>query len=285
MSLMGMNRIVKKYGAYIGGVAALLMLIVSLSGLGNNLTRGGAGGNTPAANAATSEKSVATVGGEAITRPQLDQALEQEMRGQRMPPPPPAQMDAYRYQTLNTFKQKAALIAAAKAAGVTVSESDIARERDKAWTMMRPQVAQVLNLPSTATDAEMEKAMSAQQPGLTIAAFKGRISDDDVRTSLYRDGLLASFKKQVKVSEADVKRSYDEIQVRHILVASGAKGLPDAQAKTKAEKILAQVKANPAGMADLAKQFSDDPRQQSQRWLLRLGPRVAVCAGVHAGCA
>ncbi len=72
----------------------------------------------------------------------------------------------------------------------------------------------------------------------------------------------------VKVDEAAARQHYEANKARyqepeqrsasHILIKTEA-GADKAAAKAKAEKILAQVKADPAKFADLAKQNSDDP--------------------------
>ena len=265
MSLMGMNRAFKKHGAWLGGGAAALMLVVALSGLGANTLRGGSG---PADRAATAaDAPVATVGDLQITRPALDQQIDRLIHQQMsmMPPPSPAEMDRFRYLLLNQYKDKAALALAAKAAGVTISDDDMSRERDKAWALQRGAMVSTLGLPAKATDADVDKALATQQPGATVARYKQVIApDDQVRTSLYQQGLINQMKKQVQVNEDQVKKSYDGIQVRHILVKSGAGGLPDAQAKVKAEGLLAQVKADPSKMAQLAQLNSDDPGSKAK---------------------
>jgi hypothetical protein len=58
------------------------------------------------------------------------------------------------------------------------------------------------------------------------------------------------------VTEEDLRNEYEEVKLRHILVSTSK--LPDAQAKAKAEKILAEVKAG-KDFATLANEYSDDP--------------------------
>jgi tetratricopeptide (TPR) repeat protein len=61
----------------------------------------------------------------------------------------------------------------------------------------------------------------------------------------------------VKSSAKDVESYYASTKVAHILVSTSL--LPEAQAKTRAEKILAELKAGKR-FEDLAKEFSDDPQ-------------------------
>ncbi|HEX7891145.1 MAG TPA: SurA N-terminal domain-containing protein [Ramlibacter sp.] len=86
----------------------------------------------------------------------------------------------------------------------------------------------------------------------------------------------AAVSKDVTVNEADLKTYYeqnasrlggkDERRASHILIAV-PKGAPQAdkdKARAKAEAVLAQVKKNPAGFADIAKKESQDPGSAAQ---------------------
>jgi peptidyl-prolyl cis-trans isomerase D len=76
---------------------------------------------------------------------------------------------------------------------------------------------------------------------------------------------------QISVSDADIKSYYDQNQKQyagseerrasHILIAvkKGASAADKAAAKAKADKLYAQLSANPADFAKLAKADSDDP--------------------------
>jgi peptidyl-prolyl cis-trans isomerase D len=77
-----------------------------------------------------------------------------------------------------------------------------------------------------------------------------------------------SMRAGVKIDEAAARQHYEASKARyqepeqrrasHILIKTEA-GADKAAAKSKAEKLLAQVKADPAKFAELAKQNSDDP--------------------------
>lgn len=76
---------------------------------------------------------------------------------------------------------------------------------------------------------------------------------------------------QISVSDADIKSYYEQNSQRfaeeeqrrasHILIKvdRGASDAEKAAAKEKAEKVLAQVRKNPADFAKLAKEYSQDP--------------------------
>lgn len=79
----------------------------------------------------------------------------------------------------------------------------------------------------------------------------------------------ATLANTIKVSDADVEKylkdhpelaSNKQVDVSHILfsVPAGATAEQKAQIKAKAEQVLAQVKANPAKFAELAKEYSQD---------------------------
>lgn len=82
---------------------------------------------------------------------------------------------------------------------------------------------------------------------------------------------LEFLQRQVQVTPEQIKQYYDEHRAqfetpeerraRHILVSvpSGAGADAKAKAREKAEKLMAEAKANPNNFAELAKQSSEDP--------------------------
>lgn len=261
MSLMSMNRALKQYGGkVIICIIAFFMLIgVVLSGFGSNIQTSTSSSGGPAQGGAEQEKAVATVGGEPVTQRQLDMVMDRmtQMQGQEIPA---AFKDRYRVMLLDQFKQQRALVEAAKAEGITLSDADIAREREAAWQQQRGQVATAVGLKEDATDSQIDRALSRQGAQVSVAFLKAQgIPEDQLRGKLYADGLTAKMKQQVKVTEDTVKRTYNDIRVRHILISSGPGKLPDAQAKAKADKILAEIKADPSRFTALADQHSEDP--------------------------
>lgn len=121
------------------------------------------------------------------------------------------------------------------------------------------------------------------------ADFASRISPDDAVLKAYYDGHPSEFavpaqakveylvlsgaalEQGITVSQAELQSYYDQNKSRfqseeqrqasHILIAS-PKGVPAAEravAKEKAQKLLAEVRANPASFADVARKNSQDP--------------------------
>lgn len=82
---------------------------------------------------------------------------------------------------------------------------------------------------------------------------------------------MATVEKSISVPLDDLRKYYEqnaarytqpqERQARHILIKldSGATDAAKAQARSKAEQLLAELKKNPAAFAELAKKNSDDP--------------------------
>ena len=106
------------------------------------------------------------------------------------------------------------------------------------------------------------------------AYYDKHIADFEVPEQIKADYVVLSAEglaAQITVTDADVKAYYDQNAKRygveeqrrasHILVAvkKDASAAEVATAKTKAEKLLAQVRATPADFAKLAKASSDDP--------------------------
>ncbi|MDX1933613.1 MAG: peptidylprolyl isomerase [Capsulimonadales bacterium] len=261
MSLMAMNRAFKKHGPIWGGILAFVMIIgVVLTGFGANVAGGGPDPTTGAA----AGKTVATVGEAKVTAEELERRLEAALRQQSSFGAPPnlsaADKANFRFMILNGIKQEQAMVAAAKKAGVTVTDADIAAQRRQVWEQNRTGFLTTLGLPEKATDRQIEQELAKQQVAPSLDAFlKVRLPDDALRMKAYNDGLQAALKKQAGTTEAEVRRSYNDIRVRHILIKTGEGGLPEGAAKAKAEKLLADINANPSRFAELADRNSDDP--------------------------
>ena len=134
-------------------------------------------------------------------------------------------------------------------------------------------------------------------------AFVKDVKVDDAQVKAFYDGNAAAFKTpeeakfeyviltqdallpQVTVTPDEVKAQYaaasktytqdEQRQAAHILIAvkPDASDAERAAAKKSAEEIYAQVKANPAKFADIAKQQSQDPGSASQGGDLGSNPR------------
>jgi parvulin-like peptidyl-prolyl isomerase len=270
MSLMAMKKGFEKYApVYVGILAVIMIGGVVLSGFGANVSPQ----NAPLASTA---KPVVKVGDKEISSTELDFRVKQVLDQQAMFGPmilSPAEKAKYRYMILNGFKQEQAVVVAAKKAGVTVSDADIAKKRNEIWEQARASFAQTLGLKEGATDGDIDTALNQQSPGMSVARLKAeRLPDEVVRLQLYQEGLSEALKKQLAVTDDEVKNSYSDIRVRHILIKIGDGGLPEPQAKEKAEKVLKEVLAAPDKMGALAKQYSDDPGSKDKEGIYEWAP-------------
>ncbi|MGC4046017.1 MAG: peptidylprolyl isomerase [Armatimonas sp.] len=254
MSLMGMNRAVKKHGPIVAGFIIVIMLGgVVYTGLGASLGNQ----NSRSESHGSNEPAVAKVGSVSVTRSELDQKLEQAYRGQGTPPA--EERDSDRLSVLESIKTQQAVVAAAEKNKLAPTDAEINAERDKVWeSEMRPSYTQGLSLKADATDSDIDNALAKVQPGLSVANVKESLPKDLLAARLAEQKLRDTLKARVPADPKLVERLYNEIKVRHILIKSGAEGLPDAQARAKAEKILVELKADPKKMEALAKQYSDD---------------------------
>ncbi len=139
---------------------------------------------------------------------------------------------------------------------------------------------------------ELDKALQSeyQQAGgeqaFLDALKKGEVSIDHVKKSveetLLINKLLAGVAEAgAKVSDADLRKAYDEqmaagdktATVRHILIMTqGKTDAEKAAAKTKIEGILAEAKAG-ADFAELAKKYSEDTGSKDNGGLYENFPR------------
>lgn len=109
-------------------------------------------------------------------------------------------------------------------------------------------------------DAAVEQAYNTHQQDYALPA-QARVQF----VVLSQDAI----KDQLQVSDAMARQSYESNKARyqqpesrrasHILIQAGTDANAKVAAKAKAEKVLQEVKAQPARFAELAKKFSDDP--------------------------
>ena len=256
MSLMDMNRAAKKHGPWIAGAMIVFMVGgIAYTGMGRNV-----GGSQEAERSGSGEPPVAKVGGLPVVKSALIRQIDQMYQGQA--PPSAEDRDEECLRLLDSQKTQQAVVVAAEKSGAKISDADIDAEREKLWnTEGRAAYAQKLELKPDAADGEIDAALAKLIQGgnpMTVAAIKASLPADLIRVRIAQERLKTSLAKTITVDPATVKRSYNDIKVSHILIKSGQGALPDGQAKAKAEKVLAEVKGDPANIAKLAKTYSDD---------------------------
>jgi parvulin-like peptidyl-prolyl isomerase len=148
----------------------------------------------------------------------------------------------------------------ARVEGFSVGKRDLRREKEKAIddaiARERAQAAGRNNEPISMADYERILRQRGQTLKDKRAEIASTIDDDLMRKRLLATKLRDKVEAPVKASAKDVEAYYAKVKVRHILVSTDK--VPEAQAKTRAEKILAEAKAG-KDFAELAKEFSDEP--------------------------
>ncbi len=211
------------------------------------------GGGTGTAREEYLSDAIATVNGEAITRRDFEKQAEMVRRRSAASPAMAAAEEGY---VLSSLIDAALLRAEAKKRGLSVSDAEV----NKAIEDIRK--VQQGNQKSKLSDEDM-------------LALMGVDSMNELRDALRRDLLPRRLGEALSNADRlnfdDLAKSFDEIKVRHILVAVSSasspapRGVPDAQAKAKAEKILAELKAG-ADFAELANKYTDDPSNRPTKW-------------------
>jgi len=260
MSLMSLRQFITKYGTWIWITVALTFVAGSFIGLGNSALFG----SQNSAAATSGDPIVAVVGDREVTQQALDQQMNRALEQQRQFMPmgvPPSEYPSLRLRLLDNYKQQQALAVAAEKANVVIADADIERARDAAFAQQRPRFAAALGLKEDASDRAINDALARTGQRLTIEDLKASVSDEALRDQLRYEKLRDTFKAELtaKATPARVKNNYSEVKVRHILVKSGEGGLPDEQAKAKAQKLLDAVKKDVSVLPRLADENSDDP--------------------------
>lgn len=216
---------------------------------------------------------IAKVGDTSITQAQFDKLMERAKKSyktnkQAFPKAGTADYDRIKSQAVSFLVQKAEFAQEADKMGITVSDKEI-----------QDRLKQIKKQYFNNSDKAYEKQLKSQ--GLTQDEVESDIKDQLISQKLY-DKVTAG----VKVSNADIKKYYDahatqyeqpeSRTVRHILLSvcgpsspQGAKCLPDAKAKDKANQLYDEIEATPraqrtAKFAALAKKYSQDPGSASQ---------------------
>jgi foldase protein PrsA len=209
---------------------------------------GGGGGGS----AKVSSSDAAVVGGEHITRDQLDTRVHQakcsyDLQKRTFPKPGSAEYQAIQSQILASLVQRVELEQKAPSLDVKVSDDQVQKQLD-----------------------DLKKQYFGGDEKKYEAELKRQcVTDPEVRTDL-RANLLSNavFKKvtgSAKVTDGEVRSYYDTHRevyttpqtrvVRHILVAAKDKALAD--------KLYGELKGG-ADFATLAKKYSIDPGSKSQ---------------------
>jgi parvulin-like peptidyl-prolyl isomerase len=219
--------------------------IIAYFGMGQSGGVGRGGGAT------RTEQTIATVNGETISRGQYDKLWEQykrmmgggELQGMQM-----------QGMVLTGLVKQAVARSVAKARHLTVSDADI----DKAVEEFKKQLAGGNKI----SDQELDERL--QLMGFnSLSEFREKQREDllpkVLSETLTKPVKTAATVKTAKATEADLINSYHDVKFRHVLIDT--KKLPEAQAKHKAEQIMAEARSG-KDFAALANKYTDDPGNQ-----------------------
>jgi|GEM_PF-630418 len=189
---------------------------------------------------------IATVNGEPVSRGEYEKMAESARRRAGGSIAMVVTEEGY---ILANLVDSALLRAEARRRGLAVSDADI----DRAITEMR--TIRQANRTERLSDEDLLKISGME----TMSDLR-----DGVRKDLLPRALGEALSRASRLTFDDLARSHDEIKVRHILVAvSGprspaGKGLPEGQAKRRAEQVLQEVRTG-GSFAELADKYTDDP--------------------------
>jgi len=214
---------------------------------------------------------VAVVGGDTISKAEFAQVLAQAQRSykaqhKQFPKPGSATYGTIRAQIMQFLVERSEYSQKAKDLGITVSDKDVENRLNE----IKQQYFGTSNPgQKPKSQAEIEKLYQQQlkAQGLTDKDVK-----DGIKAQLIREKISEKITNDVKVSDGDAKKYYDDHKaqyeqpaqpesrdVRHILVKSHAKALA----------IYNQLKGG-ADFSKLALKYSIDPSKTS-------GGRLTVC--------
>ncbi len=204
------------------------------------------GGPSRADQERASGQTVVTVNGEPVTRQEYDRLWDRMKSNAGSSDLQAATFQGY---ILNNLISQAVMRAAAKKAGLTVSDADIDKQ-------IRDEKTQLARGGKPVPDADYERMLDMQ--GYSLSDYR-----QELKNMLLPQELRKSYESGQKLNEQDLLKTYDQARVRHILVSTSK--VPEAQAKNKAEKILAEVKAG-KDFATLANENTDDPSNQPTKY-------------------
>jgi parvulin-like peptidyl-prolyl isomerase len=206
---------------------------------------------------------VAKVNGQTISQTQFNQLLDQakksyKSQNRKWPAAGTTEYDTLKNQAVAYLVQREEFEQEADKLGVTVTNADV----DKRLKQIKKQYF---------GNKESRYKAQLKKQGLTDAQVR-----DDIKAQLVQEKIFKKVTGDVKVTDADVKKYYDQHQsqygtpeqrdVAHILVKS----------KKLADKLYQRVKAG-EDFAKLAKQYSQDPGSKAQ------GGKLTISKGQTVG--
>lgn len=223
---------------------------------------------------------VAEVNGEPIQREQFEMMVSERSRERSMMSGDALAAIGVRRQVFDEQVEQILIAQAAEKEGVRFSDRDLDREIDKLVEQQVKQERERAAQGKQISDQQFEMIIRSAM-GKSVAAWREDLKKNwETRKPLLRQELLRQklIEKVAQVpnpSDEELKRSYDLLTIRHILVSTGNR--TEEQARKRAEEILQKVRSG-GDFAKLAKEFSDDPGSKQNGGSLGAIPRSQVAA-------
>lgn len=235
---------------------------------------GGGGGNAP--QQVNTDAVVATLGDQDITRGQFLQAEQQQeqMMQQYGMTIGPNELLAMENRTLQSLAGNVALVQAAKAAGIQVTDADVDA---KIKSYVEEQIKSQKDQNPAGFRRQVEARFGSEQGYRDEITKQMQSNRDDIKNSLLVEKLQKQVGSSTKSSEETYKRSHTKLQVRQLVInppatpptskdPKTAQAQATATAKAEMDKIAALAKATPtlANFVNLVKQYSDDAQTKAK---------------------
>lgn len=219
---------------------------------------------------------VATLGDQDITRGQYLQAIQQQeqMMQQYGMTIGPNELLEMGHRTLQSLANNAALVQAAKDAGMTVTDAEVDA---KIKSYVDEQIKAQKEQNPAGFRRQVEARFGSEQGYHDELTTQMEQSREDIKNSLLVEKLQEHVGKSTKSSEETYKRSHTKLHVRQLIITppatsptskdtEAAEAQATSTAKAKMDKIAAQAKAKPtlANFVSLVKKHSDDAQTKEK---------------------
>lgn len=222
-----------------------------------------------------SYQNVAMVDGEPVSREQFELMVEDRVRQQVALMGDAMASIGVRWQVFQDMVTQALIAKAAEKEGIRLSDRDLDREIEKLVDEQVKQERERAAQGKPLNDREFEMIIR-NSVGKSVAEWREELKQSwEPRKPLLRQSLLEQKlrEKVAKVpnpSDDELKRSFDLLTIRHILIVTDKR--TEEQALKRGEEILQKLQSG-ADFARIAKEFSDDPGSKQNGGSLGAIPR------------
>lgn len=209
---------------------------------------------SPAEKNANTDETVMKVNDKAVPRAEVNNAISASTRGSALQPG--LQMAQTQSQAIEGVVQQAMIRELAAKRNVQAADADV----DKAMTQLREQL-----VGKDGSDADWRSAVLRSSGGKSVSEVRQEYMQSP---QLLGMALVHNYENDVKVTDQEVRNQHAQVRFSSVLIPTKSdkpammmnpkiKPLPDAEAKKKAEDLLAKAKGG-ANIAALAKANSGD---------------------------